>query len=69
MRQRIKKASGYSLIELAFAAGIILTIGATAVPQTVSSIDAYRAAAAARISPVDCNAFEWKLSRDRRRSR
>ncbi len=48
MRQEHRSLSGYSFIELAFATAIIVTIGATAVPQTVSSVDAYRAAAAAR---------------------
>ena len=39
---------GYSFVELIFAFGIIATLGAAAVPQTVSSVDAYRAAGAAR---------------------
>jgi len=48
MRQQHRSGSGYSFIELAFTLGIVATVGATAVPQTVSSVDAYRAAAAAR---------------------
>jgi type II secretory pathway pseudopilin PulG len=42
------KTRGYSLIELAFAMGIIATLGGIAVPQTSSSLEAYRGAAAAR---------------------
>jgi type II secretory pathway pseudopilin PulG len=47
MRQQ-HRGSGYSFIELAFTLGIIATVGATAIPQTMGSVDAYRAAAAAR---------------------
>jgi type II secretory pathway pseudopilin PulG len=48
MRPPHISTSGYSFVELIFALGIIATVGATAVPQTVSSVDAYRAAGAAR---------------------
>jgi type II secretory pathway pseudopilin PulG len=39
---------GYSLIEVVFVTGLIVTTGAMAVPQLLAGVDEYRAAAAAR---------------------
>jgi hypothetical protein len=43
-----REASGYSLIELVFVSGLIVTLGGMAVPQLLSGLDDYRAAGAAR---------------------
>ena len=40
--------AGYSLLELVFAAGIVVTVGGMAVPQLLSGLDDYRTAGAAR---------------------
>jgi type II secretory pathway pseudopilin PulG len=40
--------SGYSLVELLFAAGLIATISAVAIPQLAAGIDEFRTAGAAR---------------------
>jgi type II secretory pathway pseudopilin PulG len=48
MRPTKDFAAGYSFIELAFALGVIATIGGIAVPQLQNSIEGYRAAGAAR---------------------
>lgn len=41
-------ASGYSLVELAFVAGLIVTVTGMAVPQLLSGLDDFRAVGAAR---------------------
>ena len=41
-------ATGYSLVELMFALGLVVTLGAMAVPEGVSTLDDVRTAAAAR---------------------
>jgi type II secretory pathway pseudopilin PulG len=41
-------AAGYSLVEITFVAGLIATLAAVAVPQTLASIDDLRTSAAAR---------------------
>jgi type II secretory pathway pseudopilin PulG len=43
-----QRARGYSLVELSFAMGVAATLAGVAVPQLGGSIDAYRAAGAAR---------------------
>jgi hypothetical protein len=42
------EASGYSLVELLFVSGLIVTISGMAVPQLLNGLDDYRAAGAAR---------------------
>ncbi len=39
---------GYSLLELLFALGLVMTMGAMAAPQLLASVDEYRTAGAAR---------------------
>src|SRR5690348_2386790 len=43
-----QRARGHSLVELSFAMGVAATLAGVAVPQLGGSIDAYRAAGAAR---------------------
>jgi type II secretory pathway pseudopilin PulG len=45
---RAATTSGYSAIEVLFAAGLVVTLGAIAVPNLLMTLDDYRAAAAAR---------------------
>jgi type II secretory pathway pseudopilin PulG len=44
----MRSTCGYSLIELLFALGLIVTLGAIAVPQLLTSVDDVRAAGAVR---------------------
>ena len=44
---RAQSASGHSLIELLFVAGLVATLSAVAVPQTLATIDSFRAIGAA----------------------
>ena len=48
MRQEHRSLQRLLVYRAGIRLGIIVTVGATAVPQTVSSVDAYRAAGAAR---------------------
>jgi type II secretory pathway pseudopilin PulG len=41
-------AAGYSLVELLFVAGLVATLSAVAIPQTLAALDDFRAAGAAR---------------------
>jgi type II secretory pathway pseudopilin PulG len=43
-----EQASGYSLVELLFVSGLIVSLGGMAVPQLLNGLDGYRAAGAAR---------------------
>ena len=45
---RFETAGGYSVLELIFVAALIVTLSGVAVPQTVSALDDFRAAGAAR---------------------
>lgn len=45
---RVCGAGGYSLVELVFALGLVVTLAAVAIPNTLASLDEYRAAGAAR---------------------
>jgi type II secretory pathway pseudopilin PulG len=44
----IDRCAGYTVVELLFAVGMIVTAGGMAVPQMLTGLDDYRAAAAAR---------------------
>ena len=44
----VDRLSGYTLVELVFVVGLVATVSGAAVPQIVSALDDYRAAAAAR---------------------
>src|SRR5262245_45405335 len=45
---RGNREAGYSLIELVFVAGLVATLGAVAIPQTLATIDTFRAIGATR---------------------
>jgi hypothetical protein len=42
------RRNGYSVLELVFATGLIVTVGAVTVPNLIAGLDEYRAAGAAR---------------------
>jgi type II secretory pathway pseudopilin PulG len=45
---RMRRAAGYSLIELVFALGLMVTLAGIAIPQTLAALDDFRAYGAVR---------------------
>ena len=48
LKTRATSATGYSLLEVVFVLGVVITIGAAAVPQSLEGIDDFRAVGATR---------------------